>query len=339
MITRSPALCLASGRALRTGVFLELTRGPPRPTIDDVPKRTARCVCTILALLLGSVACVGPRDAEQPSAAPAGPTTRTVGLVQVVFSDWRSTDARSDRVVVTAAFARGVSQADTVARTFSGLEPSRPGGRTWGTEACEIVIPEPPRMAGASAVLLDVGPLAIEVHAGRFEIPQRAVPDLSAGVTGQRYEQTFERARMMLAPGRLAVEGRGGGEVGAFRAEVAIPRPVRLSFVGGVAMREGAAPVPPVRTLEVRWGSVDTPAPLELEIAPVGPEQVRVVRCRPRDDGVFHVPEEALSALPPRDTHAPWRVTLRRIATGALAASGLDEGELRLEMVDTVTIY
>jgi hypothetical protein len=185
--------------------------------------------------------------------------------------------------------------------------------------------------------LLDVGNLVL--RSGKRELPLRIsmVPSLFSAIRGVRYDADIDNARDWLAVKWLMIEATGGDGVPGFRAEVNVPRPVRFTRVGGRPVRAGHVIVSSdTADLDVRWGTVDGAAMLEIIVGAERGKGLDWVRCRLRDDGAFMVPKEVLAGLPERSARRPWLISLIRTSTAQVP--GFRGRPLRLELVDSVRV-
>jgi hypothetical protein len=227
-----------------------------------------------------------------------------------VFADIDRRDADFVGDLVGVSPARTLpSQPDTCVRVAEPLQGDNP----------------PPLRPRAWVQLLDIG--NVELRAGTMRLPLRVklLPNLVAGARGIRYDLDVDRGRAFLANGALELQTTGGDGVPALQAKVQVPRPVRISQVGGVLVRGGMVALPRTeRDLVVQWGSIDGTADLELRLGSEQPGTIGWLRCRLLDDGEFRVPAGLLAELPPRSAERPWLLTLVRSRRVALPGfSGL----------------
>ena len=185
--------------------------------------------------------------------------------------------------------------------------------------------------------LLDIGNLSLS--AGPKHLPLRIsmVPSLFSAVRGVRYDGDVDYGRSWLAHGRLKLSATGGDNVEPFTVEVPVPRPVRLTHVGGVPARggivEGLGEDP---EMTIRWGSVDGKAELQVWIGAEQGRGIDWIRCRLKDDGNFLLAPALLKGLPTRSPRRPWLVVLVR-STQATVPGFMGE-PLRLELLDSVRV-
>jgi hypothetical protein len=305
-----------------------------------------------LAVLLGSfVAC--QRQDDKATAIATTPATPTADLrtraaaITVRFHHGRSApdslDQGHDRLQVAAVFA-DVDRRD--AGLVAGLaSQAGPGGAIEGLDQC-VRQPEGTRPLGATTAtrpqawvqLLDVGNVELASRDQRWPLRIQLVPAVVEAARGVRYDLSLDNARMMLAASPLVLRATGGDGVAGFEARVEVPRPVRLTHVGAVAVRQGVAEgVPLDGDLPLRWGSVDGHAELEMRIGSEEPGTLGWLRCRLHDDGAFAVPQSLLATLPTRSVHRPWLVVLVRKTKAAVP--GFDGQPLQLELTDSVHVY
>ncbi len=189
----------------------------------------------------------------------------------------------------------------------------------------------------AHVQLLDVGNLRLLAGDRSLALRIAMVPSLFSAVRGVRYDAEVDRARSLLAGGELTVVATGGDGVPPFRAPIRVPRPVRLTRVGGLAVRGGHVVVAErAPSLNLRWGSVDGRGGLLLVIGAERGKGLDWVRCRLIDDGDFTLPAAVLSDLPKRTVRQPWLLSLVRSTTAPLP--GFPGTPLRLELVDSVRL-
>ncbi len=198
--------------------------------------------------------------------------------------------------------------------------------------------------------LLDVGNLTLEGGTKRLPLRISLVPSLFSAVRGVRYDGDIDHSRPWLATDKLRLTATGGDGIAPFTAEVQVPRPVRLTHVGGRRVRGGmvsaTAPIVagdavargPTRVgnLDIRWGSVDGEADLEVLVGSEQGAGIDWLRCRLRDDGEFTVPAVLLETLPKRSARQPWLVVLVR--SRAARVPGFPGDPLLLELVDSVRV-
>ena len=184
--------------------------------------------------------------------------------------------------------------------------------------------------------LLDVGDVRVLAGDERLDLAVSMVPSMFGAVRGVHYDVARDQARGMLGHGTLRLVADGGDGIAPIDAPIVVPRPLRISMVAGVAVRGGALElVAQPADLELRWGSVDGVAELELRIAAESGAAPSWLRCRLRDDGAFTVPA---AMLEPWRRRAPrsWLLTLTRSARAAIP--GFSGEPLLLELVDTVRL-
>ncbi|GEM_PF-3406594 len=185
--------------------------------------------------------------------------------------------------------------------------------------------------------LLDVGNVLLASGQRRLPLRIAMVPSLFSAVRGVRYDGQIDNAREWLAAKTLGLQATGGDGVGRFEATVNVPRPVRLTRVGGKPVRGGHVVVDDDPSgLEIRWGSVDGSAGLEVVLGVERGQSLDWIRCRLVDDGHFTIPAGVLTDLPKRSVRRPWLISLVRWQTAPIP--GFTGTPLRLELVDRVRI-
>lgn len=197
---------------------------------------------------------------------------------------------------------------------------------------------QPSSAPHAYVQLLDVGNL--ELRAGSLVLPLRVqlVPSLFAAARGVRYDADQDMGRHWLAAGPLHLIATGGDGIAPFDAVVAVPRPVRLTYVGSEPVRAGRVQGPVKgQDLLLRWGSIDGAADLEMQVGAEVDGGLGWLRCRLRDDGAFSIPAALIEQLPTRTADRPWLAVLLRSRRAAIA--GFDGTPLRLELTDAAHIY
>ncbi|HAN30468.1 MAG TPA: hypothetical protein DCQ06_02620 [Myxococcales bacterium] len=185
--------------------------------------------------------------------------------------------------------------------------------------------------------LLDVGNLSLQAGKKRLPLQISMVPSLFSAVRGVRYDGDVDYGRSWLAHGSLKLVGTGGDNIAPFDVKMPVPRPVRITHVGGLPSRRGLITgLQDDREMTLRWGSVDGQAELQIWI---GAEQGRGsdwIRCRLRDDGSFVVAPTLLQNLPRRSPRQPWLVVMVRSTQTAMP--GFSGTPLRLELIDSVRV-
>lgn len=229
-----------------------------------------------------------------------------------------------DRLRAAAVFADIDRRDAEFVGDLVGMPPSRtlPAQPDSCLRVAEPLDAPPPRRPHAWVQLLDIG--NVELRAGTMRLPMRVqlLPNLVAGARGVRYDLDVDRSRSFLGQGLLEIRTTGGDGVQPLAASVQVPRPVRIAQVAGQLVRGGTVELAergaPLRELDVRWGSVDGTADLELRIGSEQPGAVGWLRCRLRDDGEFRVPGGLLAELPARSAERPWLLTILRSRKVAL---------------------
>lgn len=288
---------------------------------------------------------------------PAAPAPRS-GLVRpaetvraaavtVRFSSGRLDGAgeavQADRLEVSAVFADADPRDLPLLADLGGQTPPGPLSvlDTCVAEAGhdrQAPIPAP----HAWLQLLDVGNVALQTAQEALPLRVQMVPSLHEAARGVRYDGERANSRHWLAAGMLRLTGTGGDGVDAFAAEIAAPRPVRLTHVGAQPVRAGKVQGPtPDTDLTLRWGSVDATADLELQLGavidPSGAARQGRLRCRLRDDGEFTVPQALRQTLPPRSPERPWLALLVRSRDADVP--GFVGRPMRLELTDAAHVY
>lgn len=297
---------------------------------------------------------VKPEPVHRPQRQRARSPRARAAAITIRFSNSGvepgSTRLGYDRLRVSAIFAdvdRRDSHllGDLVGRTLRGptLPTTDSCVRTPGPWLRRTARPGPAPRAWLQ--LLDVG--NIRLAGGQtHKLPLRVslVPSLFSAVRGVRYDGDIDHSRPWLAAASLRLSATGGDGVPAFQAEVRVPRPVRLTHVAGQRVRGGLVTAPRGRpgdktatnNLDLRWGSVDGEANLEVLVGSEQGEGVDWLRCRLRDDGEFTVPSALLTTLPTRSERRPWLVVLVR--SRAAKVPGFPGAPLLLELVDSVRV-
>ncbi|MBM4342596.1 MAG: hypothetical protein FJ100_04375 [Deltaproteobacteria bacterium] len=285
-----------------------------------------------------------PAESHALPATPA-PTRARVASIRVRFDNGRpefgKAESSEDRLRAVAVFAdadprdRSIVLGLVGGGDAAGADPGldgcvRQGSVGGGAGAAASTRP-------ASWIqLMDVGNL--ELRAGNLALPLqiRLLPAVVDATRGVRYEAVVERGRGLLAAGTLRLSATGGDGMAAFSAEVAVPRPVRISFVGDQPPETGLVRHLPPGELRVRWGSVDGRADLELLAGSETTDVPVWLRCRPKDDGEFVLPAGMVAQLPPRSPQRPW--TLMVVRRSRAAVPGFGDGGLTLEVADAVHV-
>ena len=299
--------------------------------------------------------CSRDRDAptvKRPAVSDQGPQRRQRAAAVVIrFDNGRSAanqeaaggEPAEDRLQIAAVFADIDNRDTNLLSTLTGQTTA--GAEIPGLDTC-MRQPEAARATGLStptdlngwAQLLDIGNL--ELRAGEHRLPLRVqlLPAVVEAARGVRYDFAQDRARALLSASPIQLVATGGDGVAAFEAAVAVPRPVRITHVGPVVVRQGSAQgVPAGEDLRLRWGSVDGTAELEVRVGSEEPGSLGWVRCRLRDDGEFAIPASLTADLPERGPRRPWLVVLVRRRSAAIP--GFAGQPLRLELADSVHVY
>ncbi len=299
----------------------------------------------------------GPSRAVQAASTqrePAGPPFQTARSAY---------GRRSGRIVAAAVSLRFVNRADAPDQASAGFDRLRGAavfadldrrdiditralvgqssqqGQIPEPDAC-VVVPAGREHAEPAPVawlqLLDVGDVRVLAGDERLDLAVSMVPSMFGAVRGVHYDGTRDQARAMLGHGTLRLIADGGDGIAPIDAAIVVPRPLRISMVAGMPVRGGVLELPAQPAdLEIRWGSVDGVAALELRIAAESGAAPSWLRCRLRDDGSFTVPA---AMLEPWRQRAPrsWLLTLTRSARAGIP--GFPGEPLQLELVDTVRL-
>ncbi len=301
----------------------------------------------ILAVAL-AVACDRPVVEDAETHAPPQPAfalrTKMASIV-VRFDNGRpefgKAESSEDRLRAVAVFAdadprdRPIVQALVGGRTASDAAPQLDACVRQGSAGATREPTSDTRPA-SWIQLMDVGNL--ELRAGSLGLPLqiRLLPAVIDATRGVRYEAVVDRGRGFLAAGTLRLSGTGGDGIAAFTAELPVPRPLRISFVGDASPQTGLVRGLPPGELRVRWGSADGRADLELLAGSETSDEPVWLRCRPRDDGEFTLPPDLVAQLPPRSAARPW--TLMVVRRSRAPVPGFVEGGLVLEVADAVHV-
>jgi len=182
-----------------------------------------------------------------------------------------------------------------------------------------------------SVELLEAGDLNIQTEERTVTLSPRHFPWLLPFISGVVYGEAQSSAVEKVSGVKASA---AGGAVGSFTAQVTSPELPRLLQVGA------AEPAPLVNVasdepLAVRWstaasGGADV---TYTELRYTRGKREMALRCRVRDDGAFELPVASLAEL-------SGKVTLEvvRLRRSFFDTAGLDNGELRLAVRDTVTI-
>lgn len=295
-----------------------------------------------------------------PAASGGGPLGEPASAFQTARS---SHGRRSGRIVAAAVSLRFANRADAPDQAAAGFDRLRGAavfadldrrdiditralvgqsahqGTLPETDVC-VVVPGGREHAEPAPVawlqLLDVGDVRVLAGDERLDLAVSMVPSMFGAVRGVHYDGARDQARGMLGHGTLRLVADGGDGVAPIDAPIVVPRPLRISMVAGAPVRGGVLELAAQPAdLDLRWGSVDGVADLELRIAAESGAAPSWLRCRLRDDGAFSVPA---AMLEPWRRRAPrsWLLTLTRSARAPIA--GFPGEPLRLELVDTVRL-
>lgn len=308
---------------------------------------------TLAAIVLAS--CGRDRDTppiKRPPPSDARPQQRQRAAAVVIrFDNGRSAayqqggggEGAEDRLQIAAVFGDIDNRDANLLSTLTGQ--TTVGAEIPGLDTC-MRQPEAARATGLStptdlsgwAQLLDVGNLELRAGVHRLPLRVQLLPAVVEAARGVRYDFAQDRARALLSASPMQLVATGGDGVAAFEAAVSVPRPVRITHVGPVVVRQGSAQgVPGDEDLRLRWGSVDGTADLEVRVGSEEPGSLGWVRCRLRDDGEFAIPASLTADLPVREPRRPWLVVLVRRRSAAIP--GFAGQPLRLELADSVHVY
>jgi hypothetical protein len=277
---------------------------------------------------------VEPAEEQLSAAAPA----RTVGVVQLLYSEGHKARGTGNRLLANAFFVRSGEPDRAALARLLGL-PGVPDAAEFDEAQC-IVSTDPVsgadgRKAGSSLVeLLDAGELTLQVGAQAVPMASQYFPDIVSNVTGVTYEAAVRSPSAMPClddcEGRAdnaLVSATGSIDIGPLEVSLPVPSRVRVLEVGGRAVRHGTVMTELDKDLSVTWEPVGGASDLLLvEVARYGYERVATVRCLAPDTGAFTLPGEQLSKLPPLGRDATDRLQVRRITMRPFDAPGLDEG-------------
>ncbi len=309
---------------------------------------TAQLVALLLAALVAGLAACDrpPHRPRKPVRQRKRPDRVQAAAVAIRFSNSGvepgSTRLGYDRLRVSAVFADADRRDTHLLPDLVGT--TLRGRRIQGMDSCVRTagpwltrVNRPHARPKTYLQLLDVGNLTITAGERRLPLRISLVPSLFSAVRGVRYDGDVDHSRTWLAAPALRLSATGGDGVAAFTARVPVPRPVRLTHVGGQAVRGGAVSgLAPHENLSIRWGSVDGDADLQVLVGNEQGEGIDWLRCRLRDDGAFTVPAVLLDTLPERREGQPWLVVLVRSKTASIPS--FPGRPLRLELVDSVRV-
>jgi hypothetical protein len=184
-----------------------------------------------------------------------------------------------------------------------------------------------------SVELLEAGDLSIQTEGQTVTLSPRHFPWLLPFISGVVYGEAQSSAVEKVS--RVKASAGGGAAVGTFTAQVASPELPRLQRIG---MSEPAALVNATTSqpLALRWSTPEGGSRADVtytELRFIRGKRDMALRCRVRDDGAFELPASTLADL-------SGKVTLEvvRLGRAFFNASGLDQGELRIAVRDTVTV-
>ena len=286
--------------------------------------------------------------AQEPATALDLPANRSrKAAIRIRFDNGRfevgGATVRDDRLAISAVFS-DIDRRDE--ELLDGLVgESTPVAHDIDMESCvrqsaagPAITPPALTRPHAWVQLLDVGNLALTAGTEKLPLRVQLVPAVVEATRGVRYDASVDQGRRFLAAGQLELRGTGGDGVPAFTAQIAVPRPVRITHIGAVSPQGGQARgLGRDEPLRLRWGSVDGAAELEVRVGTEEPGELGWLRCRLRDDGEFTVPSALTDQLPQRADHRPWVVLLVRQRTVALA--GFANSWMLLQLVDGVHVY
>lgn len=261
------------------------------------------------------------------------------GLVYVSYDhDWAES---GDAVVLTstAQFVRySAMDREQVARLLA--LPLHPERDLPALDRCQVydlsvdVVAEEALESeeNGSVELLEAGDLSIQTEERTVTLSPRHFPWLLPFISGVVYGEAQSSAVEKVSG--VKASAAGGGAVGSFTAQVASPELPRLLQVGA------AEPAPLVniasgQPLALRWataasGGADV---TYTELRFTRGKRDMALRCRVRDDGAFELPAASLSELTGKMS-----LEVVRLRRSFFDTAGLESGELRLAVRDTVTI-
>lgn len=182
-----------------------------------------------------------------------------------------------------------------------------------------------------SVELLEAGDLSIQIEGRTVTLSPRHFPWLLPFISGVVYGEAQSSAVEKVSGVKVSA---AGGAVGSFTAQVASPELPRLVQVGA-AEPAPLVSVAPGEPLALRWapaasGGADV---TYAELRFTRGKRDMALRCRVRDDGAFELPATSLGEL-------AGKVTLEvvRLRRSFFDTAGLESGELRVAVRDTVTI-
>ncbi len=292
-------------------------------------------LCLLAALL---VACTGENPGEEE---PVAGQAARFGLISITYGhDWNES---GEGMMLTSAaqFVRYSAMArDQVARLLAlPLDPDRDLPAVDRCKVYDLSVDLPADMAvepeSGSVELLEAGDLQVQTPGRSVKLAPKHFPGLLPFISGVVYSEA--EATLVEQAGKVSATSTGGEAVGPFTAQAASPTLPRLLEVGSAAP-SGRITLARDRDLAVRWSLAEGTAEqaadlvyLELRFAR-GKKDV-ALRCRPRDDGSFEIPQAMLAEV---TGHAV--LELARLRRSLFTANGLDQGELRVTVRDSATI-
>jgi hypothetical protein len=183
-----------------------------------------------------------------------------------------------------------------------------------------------------SVELLEAGDLEVQTVGRAVTLAPKHFPGLLPFISGVVYGEA--EATLVETVGKVRASTTGGEAVGPFAAQLSSPELPRLIQIGTGGPGQGLA-LARDRDLPLRWQVSPDPAGdvvyVELRFGRGGRDLA--VRCQPRDDGAFEIPQAMLSDVSGRVT-----VELARLRRTFFSATGLDQGELRVTVRDIATL-
>lgn len=295
-------------------------------------------ISLLLSGLLAAPGCSGPDDVLEDNS-QLGEQGR-FGLVYVSYDhDWADS-GEAVLLTTTAQFVRyAAMDREQVARLLAlPLQPERDLPEL---DACHVydlsvdVVAEEALEAEetGSVELLEAGDLRIETEGHTVTLSPRHFPWLLPFISGVVYGEAQSNAVERVTGVRASAAG--GEAVGAFSAQLSSPQLPRLLRVGSA---EPSALVSAARgqSLALRWAPPAEGAAEDVTYAELrftrGKHDL-ALRCRLRDDGVFDLPASVLA-----DPSGKVTLELVRLRRAFFDTAGLERGELRVAVRDTVTV-
>ena len=261
------------------------------------------------------------------------------GLVAVSYGhDWAES-GKGMVLTTTAQFVRYTAMnQDQVARLLAlPLDPDRDLPSRERCKLFDLSVDLTAEVAKESETpgnveLLEAGDLQVQTQDRNVSLAPRHFPGLLPFISGVIYSEA--EATLVEEVGKVKATSDGGEGVGAFSVQLTSPALPRLTHVGG------AEPFQPLtlakdRDLSLRWQTegVNPGDVTYIELRFNRGKRDMALRCRPRDDGEFNIPQALLS-----EVNGSATVEMTRLRRNFFSASGLDQGELRVIVRDTVQL-